>query len=133
MDNYLFTISTAHNPDFSEKCKDGQKVPQEVTSRRAALPIPFRVLLIILFIVLVALPCNDMAASCAKECCNDSVQGETHKCCCKASCSSDTVNSGIEKAQPGQTQRYKDIKCFNACVKSGYRCKYCEDTCSYCK
>lgn len=133
MDNYLFTTSSADESDFSENCKEGQKIHRKITTMQDTLPIGPLVLLIIFLIALVTLPPGAMSASSERECCKGCrVQDDTQKCC-QSSCNCGTSDSGSQKVQPGQGQRYKDVKCFNVCVKSGYRCKYCEDSCSYCK
>jgi hypothetical protein len=133
MDNYLCTIPSSRAPNYSEDCKDGQKVKLKITDRQDTVLIGTLVLLIIFLIALVTFPPSAMSASCEKECCKgSSVQGDSQKCC-QSSCNCNTMERGSDKVQPGQDQRYKDVKCYNACVKSGYRCKYCEDNCSYCK
>lgn len=131
MENYLFTIPSDYEPDYSENCKGGQKVQSKITTRRDILLIETLVLLIFFVIVFVILPPSAMSASTVRECCKGTGgQGDTQQCC-KSSCTCGTSDSGSEKAQPGQCQCYKDVKCFNVCVESGYTCKHCEDACSY--
>jgi hypothetical protein len=133
MGNCLFTILSANGSDDSEGCQQGQTGHCKITTRQDTLPIGALVLLIIFFIALVTLPSGAMSASCEKECCKGSSVKEDTQKCCKTSCTCGTSDRDSDKVQPGQSQRYKDVKCFNACVKSGYRCEHCEDACSYCK
>jgi hypothetical protein len=133
MDNYLSALSSSCAPNYSEDCKDGLKVKPKITAMQDTLLFETLVLLIIVLIALVTFPSSALSASSEKECCKGcSVQGDSQKCC-KSSCNCNTRESGSDKMQPGQDQKYQDVKCYNVCVKSGYRCKYCENTCSYCK
>jgi len=131
MDNYPFTISSDYESDYSENCKEGQKVQRKITTGQDILLIETLVLLIFFLIALVIIPPGAMAASSDRECCKGcGSQGDIQQCC-KSSCTCGTSDSGSEKVQPGQCQCYKDVKCFNVCVESGYTCKHCEDACSY--
>jgi len=131
MDNYLVTTASADKPDHFENCKKGQKGHRKITIRQNILPIGTLVLLIIFSIALATLPSGAMSASSERECCKGCrVQDDTQKCC-KSSCNCDTNDSGSEKVQPVQCRCYKDVKCFNVCMESGYTCKHCEEACSY--
>ncbi len=131
MNNYLATTLSADGSGYFENCKGEQVVQHKITTRQAILLIEILVVLTIFFIDFVTLPPGAMAASSEKECCKScSGQGDTQQCC-KSSCTCGTSDSSSEKVQPGQGQSYKDVKCFNVCMESGYTCKHCEDACSY--
>ena len=82
MENYPFTISSDYEPDYSDNCKERQKVQSKITTRRDILLIETLVLLIFFLIVFVILPLGAMSASSDRECCKGcGGQGDTQQCC----------------------------------------------------
>lgn len=131
-DDRIFAIWATYLKDWPELGKEEQAIHRDHAERQDNLYI-VTIALLIIFAVLVTPLSSATAASCDRECCKGrGAQDEAEKSC-KAGCPIDARHSGGDSAQPGENQTYKDIKCYNACVKSGYKCKYCEDNCSYCK
>jgi len=131
MNNYFCFVPSAPEQIHSKSCEAGATADLNCNPQIKSL-LALIIVLTLLFIAGI-FPSVAISAPCEEGCCAKSERKDNSNQSCKENCQSTRGNGSKEELQSCKGCCHRDVKCYNACIESGHRCKYCEDNCNYCK